>query len=245
MEPDETTPVNVNFDYRDDSNGKDPDSASPSLRAAHRALWNKELPNGAHLTLNDSGPDYLHARVNELEFALGSDTIATSHPGSRAADVRAAIGEETIEQFRRDAGKLGGRMVWPVRRIHQPTINQARGTRAKISDRIDLTLDSLRLWYHDSTTDTPLTDVFENYADWFGQFGSGAAGWQGFIDFFLLEDILDEEGKVKFFASNTPTAIPKDAGDFKRYLDAQLEFVNARNQRIVQWCRDNRVPLAE
>lgn len=38
--------IDITFDFRSDSKGKDPDAYSPTLNAYHRALWSKELPNG-------------------------------------------------------------------------------------------------------------------------------------------------------------------------------------------------------
>ncbi|MBH0009625.1 hypothetical protein [Salinibacterium sp. SWN1162] len=244
MQPPKQEPVDVSYDYRKDSTGEAPhaDASSPSLKAAHRALWNKELPTKKLLSLNASGPDYLNATIDGLEFALASDAIATSHPG-RAEEVRNDVGPDVIEDFVRHGGTIGGRMVWPLRRIHKPTVNQARGTRVTISDRIDLTLEALKLWYTDSNAETPLTDVFNDYADWFAQFGVGKEGWEGFIDFFLLQDILDGSGSVRMFANTTPTLIPTDAVEFAKYLEAQLSFVRARNQRIFDWCIDNDVPV--
>ena len=38
--------IDITFDFRTDSKGRDPDTYSPTLNAYHRALWSKELPNG-------------------------------------------------------------------------------------------------------------------------------------------------------------------------------------------------------
>ena len=35
--------IDITFDFRSDSKGKDPDAYSPTLNAYHRALWSKEL----------------------------------------------------------------------------------------------------------------------------------------------------------------------------------------------------------
>lgn len=39
--------IDVWFDVQTDSNGKDPDSASKTLKSYHQALWSKLLPNGS------------------------------------------------------------------------------------------------------------------------------------------------------------------------------------------------------
>ena len=41
--------IDIHFDVQTDSKGKDPDSASPTLRAYHQLLWSKPLPNGQEI----------------------------------------------------------------------------------------------------------------------------------------------------------------------------------------------------
>ena len=43
--------IDIHFDVQTDSNGKDPDSASPTLRTYHQLLWSKPLPNGQEMKL--------------------------------------------------------------------------------------------------------------------------------------------------------------------------------------------------
>ena len=38
--------IDIFFDVQTDSAGKDPDSASKTLKAYHQLLWSKLLPNG-------------------------------------------------------------------------------------------------------------------------------------------------------------------------------------------------------
>ena len=44
--------IDTRFDFRTDSNGKDPDSHSPTLRSYQRYLYSKPLPNGEVLLTN-------------------------------------------------------------------------------------------------------------------------------------------------------------------------------------------------
>lgn len=46
-EDEDTMAIDITFDSRTDSNGEDPDFASPTLRRYHRLLWSKPLPTGA------------------------------------------------------------------------------------------------------------------------------------------------------------------------------------------------------
>jgi hypothetical protein len=39
-------PIDIAFDFRTDSDGKDPDTHSPTLRQYHKRLWSKALPRG-------------------------------------------------------------------------------------------------------------------------------------------------------------------------------------------------------
>ncbi|WP_396020086.1 DUF6994 family protein [Arthrobacter sp. ISL-85] len=39
-----TAGVDTSFNYHDDSDGKDPDKYSPTLRRHHQILWSRELP---------------------------------------------------------------------------------------------------------------------------------------------------------------------------------------------------------
>ena len=38
--------IDITFDFRSDSSGKDPDVYCSAFNAYYRALWSKELPNG-------------------------------------------------------------------------------------------------------------------------------------------------------------------------------------------------------
>lgn len=42
-EDEDTMPIDITFDFRTDSNGENPDFASPTLRRNHHLLWSKPL----------------------------------------------------------------------------------------------------------------------------------------------------------------------------------------------------------
>ena len=63
--------IDIAFDFRTDSFGKDPDSYSATLRSYHQLLWSKELPNGENLVLNDN----LKNLSSAGEFKFSSDSI--------------------------------------------------------------------------------------------------------------------------------------------------------------------------
>ena len=112
------------------------------------------------------------------------------------------------------------------------TINQARGCSGRIADRFDLTIECVRRHYEGDTTH-PLGDVLARYGEFFDLFGSFA----GYVDFWLLDDLLDVDGGVKFFLASddfTLPAVPRSREDYVAFRDRTIEFVTARNHRISQ-----------
>ena len=43
--------IDITFDFRSDSKGRDPDTYSPMRNAYHKMVWSKELPNGEVMDL--------------------------------------------------------------------------------------------------------------------------------------------------------------------------------------------------
>lgn len=66
------------------------------------------------------------------------------------------------------------------------TINGARGFNQSIADRMDLTLECIRRYYVGQRS--PLTETLARYPDFFGLFET----FSGYVDFFLLDDLVDE-----------------------------------------------------
>lgn len=64
--------IDITFDFRSDSKGKDPDTYSPTLNAYHRALWSKDLPNGEQMELQSKGAPFV---LTWKDFYFTSDTI--------------------------------------------------------------------------------------------------------------------------------------------------------------------------
>ena len=81
--------------------------------------------------------------------------------------------------------------------------------------------------------DSPLAPTLSRYADFFALFGD----FRGYVDFFLLEDLVTDDGSVKFFMpfdDFRPPSVPKDVGTYKEYRRRSIEFIEARNHRIEQ-----------
>ena len=226
--------IDINFNvYSDTPEGKDPDSYSSTLRNYHKILWSKPLPNGSIFDLDDKTPMLLHHKSELGEFFLSSDSIG--HTYSRIQNMSHIINKvpsEEIDLFFSLCSTIGGYIIYPSKRVdNQMTINGARGTNGKIKDRFDLTLECIRLHYVNEVS--PLSDTLERYASFFKLFDN----FQGYIDFFLLQDLVaDDYLSIKYlipFESFENSPLPKDVDEYMLYKKNMIDFVTARNQRIV------------
>jgi hypothetical protein len=189
--------IDTTFDFRADAGGKDPDSYSATLQRYHRLLWNKPLPGGATFELTMES--HRHARVlrhsSELGvFVLSSDTLANSSKGP-CRSFYDAMGPEANGTFHGEGGTIGGRLIFPKSQIEGlQSINQTRGTHPRIRDRFDLTLECVRRLYQDEPS--PLSATLARYGSYFELFRD----FRGYVDFFLLNDLVDpERSSVKFY----------------------------------------------
>jgi hypothetical protein len=229
--------IDVTFDFRTDTpSGKDPDSFSPTLRRYHQRIWAKPLPSGVMLTLDASGPFYLHHRSEAGEFFLASDAVIPAFSREpRIAHVINQIPPEELDSFNRLGYTIGGMMLFPGNRIgRQMTINGARGFHPRIKDRFDLTVECIRRHYCGASS--PLTETLARYADFFRLFGD----FRGYVAHFLLQDIVsDDASGVKFFAPFEDfgtSPLPESADAYREYRRLAMAFIEARNQRILQSC---------
>lgn len=223
--------IDTSFDFRTDAGGKDPDSHSPTLRSYHKYLWSRELPSGVPFTLDDTSDEYLHHRSGLGEFSLTSDAVMATFTRYRAtADIIAQIPEREQEAFDTITYTMGGMMVFPGNRVDgKQTINGARGFNRKISDRMDLTLECIRRYYQHE--DSPLAETLGRYKDYFALFED----FRGYVDFFLLQDLVTDGYSVKFFMpfdDFRPPSVPKDLDTYLAFRERSIEFVKARNRRI-------------
>ena len=236
--PELTSPtlIDINFDFRSDTPpSKDPDALSPTLRSYHKILWSKALPNGSLLTLDDTKDNvYLYHQSELGEFFLSSDSaINTFSRWKSMAQIIGQLSEDEVEAFRSLSYTMGGMIIFPANRIHgKSTINGARGFNHLIKDRIDLTLECIRRYYNNEIS--PLSEVLNRYGDFFGLFGN----FQGYIEFFLLQDLVNKEfSSIKFFMpfEDFKTAsVPKTIDSYHAYKELTIKFINERNQRIIK-----------
>jgi hypothetical protein len=225
--------IDVTFDTRSDSRGKDPDSASKTLKQYHKLLWSKHLPNGKMFSLDDKHRySYLYHNSELGEYFLTSDGII--HTYSRWRNTQHIIKQvprDEMKSFLDIACTVGGYLLFPGNKINnQYTMNQARGINKKINDRIDLTLECIRLYYQNETS--PLFEVIKRYGDFFALF----VDFKGYCEFFLLQDLVNEDySKVNFFLpfyGFISNPIPRDLEEYNEYKKNKIEFIKKRNQRI-------------
>ena len=99
----------------------------------------------------------------------------------------------------------------------------------RIRDRFDLTLEAIRRHYAGEWS--PLREVLEVYDNFFVLFET----FEGYVDFFLLNDLVDEDGRVRFylpFDSFDQPPLPDTFDKYMTFRNAQLEFLAGRTARI-------------
>ena len=211
--------IDIHFDVRTDSNGKDPDSASATLKAYHQLLWSKPLPNGQKMCLTQGKGYYL--KWDDMYF--GSDSLIVSFWHARYKHRDLIVNSiPNIKDYREDylkkASTIAGYVIFPQIRW---SMNQARGCSRKIADRCE---------------PSPLDTAIHKSKDFFDLF----ADFKGYVDFFLFQDCVDENYKVKFWL-DTPLFVsdpmPESVETYKTWIQAELDFVANRGKRIEEYCK--------
>lgn len=230
--------IDIKFNFYSDARGGDPDSTSKTLRQYHKILWSKPLPSGQHFNLTDTEKGvYLYHKSELGEFILGSDAITHSYKNQKRKQwLTKQIPSEVDELF--DIGStIGAYTVFPKNKIdNKRTINQERGVNSLIDDRFDLTLECIRLFYLGQ--ESPLYETFLRYKDFFDLFGN----FKGYIQFFLLDDLIDTNQKIKFYLpfdnfKSKPTFV--DIDEYLVYKRGVKDFIESRNRRIAKMTDKN------
>ena len=223
--------IDVTYDFQTDCReGQDPDSASKTLRSYQQLLLSKPLPNGEMMNL---GIEKGLLKWKDMWF--GSDSITASFLHGRfplKKDVEQS--KNDFAQWKKDywhkTYTIGGEIIFPMVRW---SMNQTRGCSVKICDRWDLTLECIRRFYVGEPT--PLDKALERSSEFFKLF----VDFKGYVDFFLLQDCVDDEYNVKFWL-NTPLFVsmpmPKDLDEYNKWIHSQLDFVEKRGKRIKKYC---------
>jgi hypothetical protein len=226
--------IDMNYDLSSEiKSNSDPDRYSTTLRRYHKILWNKALPNGEMLDLEDVYPrGYLYHKSAMGEFQLTSDAITHSYKNTkRMAHIIENVPTEKVESFFNRGCTIGSYIIFPKNKVKgQHSINQARGCNHKIADRFDLTLECIRLFYAD--VNAPLSSVFERHSDFFSLF----LDFKGYVDFFLLQDLVsDDYSKIRYWLSHDgfeEAPMPKNVDDYLEYRRNTIDFIKARGKRM-------------
>lgn len=220
----------------------DADSDSPTLRRYHQRLWSKPLRSGVMFTLvppptrRDGYVIYTDASGDQLWF--GSDAITNSYTRwlrpKALVDSIAALSPEQKTRYLHPPYTIGSAMIWPVRSKDRPTINQARGTRSAIADRMDLTLECIRRHYQ-GQADSPLADVLAAYGDFFALF----EGFGEFVDFFHFQDLVTPDYQsVRFYLpleDFSRRGAPLTVDEYVTCMEATLSLIKQRQRRMTEW----------
>ena len=224
--------IDIRFSFLSDCNGGDPDITSPTLRKYHKLLWNKRLPNGSLFHLSDAHKGSYLVHSSEIgEFHLGSDAITNSYGSQQRKMALLGRVPGAVMELVNAGSTIGAYILFPNKKMDgKYTVNQARGVNRYIDDRFDLTLECIRRYY--SGERSPLEDAISRYRAFFDLFEN----FMGYVHFFLLEDLLDNEDRVLFFLPfdefNT-TARFNEVEEYIQFKDKAIEFINRRNQRIL------------
>ena len=186
--------------------------------------------------LVDTTPNvYLHHRSQLGEFWLASDAVIPTF--RKEARLSRIIEESPAElaTFMRIGYTIGGMLLFPGNRVGgKMTINGKRGFDPRIKDRFDLTVECIRRHYLNE--DSPLSTTIARYGDFFSLFRD----FRGYVEFFLLQDLVtDDCSAVKFsspFENFTTSPVPASVDAYRAYRELAIKFIEARNRRILQSC---------
>ena len=223
--------IDTTFNLYSDAKGGDPDSTSPTLRLYHKLLWSKRLPDGNtfELITNKSGI-YLYHTSELGEYFLGSDAVTHSYKNHKRKKWLTEQVKDDVNELFNTGSTIGAYTLFPNNRVDgKHTINQARGIHNLIDDRFDLTLECIRLFYLGQ--ESPLNDTLLRYKNFFDLFYS----FTGYIKFFLLDDIVDENGKIKFhlpFDNFNTKPTFRDVDEYLTYKSKVIDFIKSRNKRM-------------
>ena len=217
----------------------DPDSKSPTLRNYHKLLWSKRLPNGDFLDLQNG--EAQNDNLTWQNFNFGSDSIINVYLHNTRIklfieQIKTEIEKtqnykEFRENYLRKSYTIGGCMIFP--KVNKEiSINCQRGINRFIKDRFDLTLECIRRYYN-SDFDNPLGITLKENSAFFDLF----VDFKGFVDFFLLQDlVLEDYSEIKLFLQNdltfTKDPRPQLVADWFVFYKNQMEFLRKRNIRI-------------
>lgn len=244
--------VNRRFDIDYLDKGLDPDKYNPELKKYHKILWSKKLPCGRIMNLN---VDKSKNRLYFDEFTFNPDSIVHSFKHTKRK-YNGQYEEDIIDSYEKSDPEIkkllddyslidyviGASIIFPLNGDDNKTgwtINRARGMSYMIHDRIDYTLECIKRFYLNKEDITnPLYKSLIRYSHYFFDL---FINFENFVNFYFLNDLVDESGNIISFTEtidfNHPFPIGK--GEYKKYIKSVIQFVNNRSERIKRWALDS------
>lgn len=228
----------------------DPDSVSKNLCLYHQALWSGEI-NRIKFALKIEEGNLVWYDDNQKKYIFGSDSIISSFRYKKMKNIykklldnkfmgQKATYRSYIENFIHKSYTIGGMIIFPK---HKNSMNQRRGCHPRIQDRIDLTLECIRLFYEDSEYQgNPLFSVLQEDSWFYRMFGS----FKCYIEHFFLQDMVSEDySKILLLRGNDNTPfdgpiLPESEIELENWMEKSLEIVAKRNKRIQEYVQKNR-----
>ncbi len=172
---------------------------------------------------------------------MASDAITHSYKNHKRKKWLTEQIETDVNEIFNAGSTIGGYTVFPGNRIDRKhTINQARGVHSLIDDRFDITLECIRLYY--LGMDSPLYDTLLRYKSFFSLFED----FKGYVQFFLLDDLVDDNHYVRFylpFDDFNSRPIFSTVNDYLTYKTGVINFIKARNSRIKNYVEHDKEKL--
>ena len=135
-----------------------------------------------------------------------------------------------VENYVRHSYTIGGTIIFPK---HPGSINQAKGTNARISDRWDLTLECIRRHY--AGEESPHSKAMDSDREFFDLF----LDFRDYVDYFFLQDCVTEDySRVRYWIGDgafNKNALPQTVDEYLLWLDRQSDFLKRRNARIKEY----------
>lgn len=224
----------------------DPDAKCEELREMHYRLYNRyalyinrpfSFEKKYPLSFSEGRYFYL---LENGSCRLGSDTMNSSYLYYEALkNIKSEMekcgrnAEAEIEKYRKNIiYRPGNFIVFPKNSSN--SINTVRGCCGKIKDRFDLTLDCIKKQYADK--DNPLSWVLrKHWEDFFDRFN----GFNEYINFFMLEDYLDEKDNVVRFIDNKYHILPQTLEEYDEYIRRISAVIEKRTKRILKRLKEN------
>jgi hypothetical protein len=236
MENEDIKGIDIDFDFSTETSGEKPDidRDSTTLRKYHKLLWKKKLPNGEYPIFRETDWNGLEIKTATYKTILSSDTMINTYTGNWIKDEIDLNYLKTIEEIDKFLGitsKIGNYIMYPKTRINwKDSFNQDRGKNSKIYDRFDLSLECIKRYYNDE--DSPLRETIQRYNQFFKLFKD----FKGYCDFYLLQDLTKNDYKeinyLMPFEGFEENPIPKNANEYRIYMNNATEFINKRIRRI-------------